>query len=137
MLAVITSPLALVGCNAAADKSAAEKTATGYFEAVKARDYELAASFHSDRFYQQISRDQWLQEVQNLVNKFGDLQSYQETGWSENVNASTSGGGTTVLLTYKVTYANYPAVEVLNLRKAQDGTFAIDGQHIDSPGLLP
>ena len=69
---------------------------------------------------------------------FAVLRSYQAVGW--NIKAQTGTGtapGVYVTLTYKVTYAKYPADETLTLFTPAGGkTFTIAGHQINSQGLI-
>jgi hypothetical protein len=93
---------------------------------------------YDPRFFQQTTRDEWRQMLTGINTKLGDLVSYQQVGSNFNAQTGTgSASGVYVTLTYKVTYAKYPADETLTLFMPAGGsTFTIAGHRINSTGLL-
>jgi hypothetical protein len=119
-------------------KPQAESVGQQLYEAIRAKDYDRALSLYDPMFFQQTNRDEWRKMLAGINTKLGDLVSYEQRGW--NINAQTGTGsasGVYVTLTYKVTYAKYPADETLSLFMPAGGSkFTITGHNINSTGLL-
>jgi hypothetical protein len=108
-----------------------------YYEAVQNKDYNTALTYFSSAFYSNISQSDWLQTLQNINTKLGDLESYKLNGWNENVIAGANAqSGTTYTLQYQVVYANETDNETLTMFQPTGGQLQIEKWQTSSTILL-
>jgi hypothetical protein len=136
LLFIFASSTASCG-SIAQDSKAAESVARDYFESIRAKDFDKALTFYAPQFFEQTSREDWLQGLHNLDEKLGDLSKYDLVGWRIQSNVGAPISGTFYILQYKVTYTKYQADETLTLfRPTTGGEIKILGHSIQSPGFL-
>lgn len=126
----------VAGCGFTEGKEEAEQLAGRLFDSVRSHDFDTAMTYYSEAFFNQTSQDEWTTVLNSLNQKLGDLQSYELNGWNVKKQVHTSGSGTFVSLQYHVTYARYPATEVLVLFKPVGGDYKVLSHNINSKGLL-
>jgi hypothetical protein len=124
------------GCSIREDKNNAESIASSYFEAIKNVDFNMALTFYSSNFFEKTPRENALENLQLMTNKFGKLISYELKAWRVN-NIVKGGGnieaGTFVSLTYEITHTNYLVTEELHLfRPSSSKEMKIQGYGIIS-----
>ena len=128
--------IALVaGCSL--DKSA-DSLANGYYQSIQNKDYNKAASFLSANFLKKTSQADFVQILQNINNKLGDLQSYKLNSWNKNSQAGVGSApsGTTYKLVYIVTYSKDVDTETITLFQPSGGELKIDGLSFNNASLL-
>ena len=57
-----------------------DDTAKAYFEALKIGDSEKVMGFYADDFFTKMTREQWQQRIQTLLQEKGPVQSYSISG---------------------------------------------------------
>jgi hypothetical protein len=98
----------------------AESAAYDLYEAIKNRQFNTAALMYSDRFYEQISKPQWIRLLTAVQEKYGAYQSRKLVNTAVNFGFSTISGVTTVLV-YRVKYEKKTTIEKLTfVRKTPD-----------------
>jgi hypothetical protein len=87
----------------------AEQLADKFFQAVKNKDFEQAASYFQDT--PRDPRGRWLAELQDNNGKFGELESYKLV----DKEVDTVYSGTRYILVYRARYSKQPVRETLIL----------------------
>ena len=133
---VLLVSTATFGCSSSSDKAAAENITASYFEAIRNKDFDAAISFYSPKYFELVSKDDWLQVLKAVNEKLGDLETYELTSYEFGKVVGTIENGTSCKLQYEVIYSKYPAIETLTLfRSATGGEYNIVGHKINSIGL--
>jgi hypothetical protein len=131
--------LALVGVlsGCTVDKSA-ENLADQYYQSVQNKDYNQALNYFSQSFFDNVSQADWIQILQNMNNKLGDLKSYKLNSWNKTsfVGVGSVRSTTTYTLQYKVTYTNETDTETLTLNQLSGGQLQITHFTSNSMTLL-
>lgn len=139
ILALIIMTLALVGVlsGCTVDKSA-ENLADQYYQSVQNKDYNQALNYFSQSFFDNVSQADWIQILQNMNNKLGDLKSYKLNSWNKTsfVGVGSVRSTTTYTLQYKVTYTNETDTETLTLNQLSGGQLQITHFTSNSMTLL-
>jgi hypothetical protein len=108
------------GCSISEDKNNAEAVASSYFEAIKNNDFDTALTFYSSKFFEKTPRENALENLQLMINRFGKPVSYRLKAWRVN-NIVKGGGnietGTFINLTYEITHTSYLVTEDILLFK--------------------
>lgn len=131
----------LSGCSAAsavARLGDAQKVADGYFDAIKTKDYDKALSLYGPRFFERVSRDEWATALQQMNDRFGELQKYDLGDWKVRNRKKDAPEGSYYLLEYETKYAkDTSVVQVMTLFEPR-GTqgFQIIGHEVNSEGLF-
>lgn len=124
----------VMGCSAPKEPS---DMAAGYFESIKQKDFDKVLTFYSPKFFEKTSQADWLQALNNINKKLGDLQTYKLTNWEITTTVGSEGNGTYYKMQYEVNYSKYSSSETLTLFKpALGGGLKILGYNINSPGFL-
>jgi hypothetical protein len=127
----------LTGCGSADGEARARRVAEAYFQAVKEKDSERAASFYAARFFEARSREVWKRDLALIAERLGALQSYSIKSSRRRTDFVPPDSGSYVTLTYEVKYARHSAVETLTVHKPfARGEFRIVDHQISSEGFL-
>jgi hypothetical protein len=127
----------LLGCGSADREARARQVAEAYFQAVKEKDLERAASVYATRFFVTRSLTGWKRDLGLIDERLGALHSYtfRSSRWRTDFIPPDS--GSYVTLVYDVAYARHRAVETLTVYKPfARGEFRIVDHQIDSEGFL-
>ena len=127
----------LVGCSDPGNTMGmAEQLADNFYQAVKSKDFDKAATYFQDS--PSDPRGRWLAELRENNNKLGTLESYKLV----DKEVDTVYSGTRYVLVYQTKYAKYPARETLILFDGvstfgggDKNVMAIQGMVVKSKGL--
>ncbi|UCC94774.1 MAG: DUF4019 domain-containing protein [Candidatus Omnitrophota bacterium] len=125
----------LAGCGVVQDTGVAENLAAIYYESIKAKNFDKAQELCGPQFFQRTSREDFLQLLQTINKKLGNLQSYKLAGFHVRKQIGIPSGNY-YILQYKVTYSKYSAAEVLTLFKPSGGEIKILGYNVNSEGFF-
>ena len=129
--------LLLGGCGMGANKQAAEATATKLYQASAQKDWDAVLQLYSPEFYQKTTREEWRSMLLGLHEKLGDYKNHQLTNWNFRTFQGVGGSSQTIVLLYKVQYANGEATESLTfMGNGDEKSLKISGHQINSPVLL-
>lgn len=134
ILTIICIVTTFTGCTIAKDKSAAEDVAKVYFDQIKDKNYDKASEICADEFFQKTSRKDFVNILQTVNKKLGDIKSYKLESWKVTESLKE---GTYYYLTYKVEYSKYSSEEQFTLcmpKGAKD--IKLIKYNINSEGLL-
>lgn len=110
---VLLAMLAVAACRAGLGGPTGEQVAVSQadaiFAAIKAKDFQHAASLYSDQFYRATTPQKWQAHLERINDKWGDLQSYELS----NVVVNSVYSGVRFALKYKTEYAKRGAFETL------------------------
>ncbi|GEM_PF-4206094 len=111
--------LALLGSTfGCADRGEGEAVVNEMFNAVKAKDYELASSYHAVTFLGgKTPKSDFLRDIKSFKENLGDLQSWKQVMWSIKEKRGTADSGTYYYFIYETTYSNGVAREGIRLHK--------------------
>jgi hypothetical protein len=73
-LTLLVSGLAL-GCGTAQYKDDADSVVADYFEAIASKNFDTAMTFYSPIFFEETSGEDWLQTLESINIKLGDLET--------------------------------------------------------------
>lgn len=125
------------GCGFKQAKLDSEAVLTRHFQTIATNGFETANADYGSQFFKQISKEKWVTLLTKVESKLGPYKSHTIQGWRVFQNANTSGSGTTVAITCRVTYAKHTATESFTLFKGTgESDFKIVGHKISSTGLL-
>lgn len=135
-LAVMLLAPLLLACNPL-DTKGADDVIDGYYAAVKARDFAQATTYFADEFFKgDRTRESWVDSLNGINLRLGDLESYERVNFSANAFAGSGGSRTTYRLNYRVKYAKYPAQEIVTIIVPAGGPARITDYSVNSDGLL-
>ena len=129
--------MALLGCDSPPQPvGMAEQAADQYYQALKSKDFDKAASYFLDTPGEPT--DKWLQQLRDYNGKLGDLQGYHLVDKAVNTVYS----GTRYTLIFNTKYSKYSATETLSFfdgiaaygKKGGNG-MKIEGMSIESKGI--
>ena len=136
-LVVLAAVGLTAGCGMGQDKGDAEYFAGSFYETIKVKDFQTVLTFYSPKFFEQVSREEWLKVLQDVNAKLGDLQEYTLVNWNFRKYYGTTGSGTYFQFLYKVTYTKHPADETLTVFKPLlGGDMVLLGHRINSVGFV-
>jgi len=126
------------GCGMGKAKGEAEQVAAAFFDALRQQDHEAAMELFSEKFFEETSREEWRNILDKVGEKLGTPESRKLVRWYVFAGKDKRGlSGTTVDLSYEVTYEKYPAqVFMVVNRPLRGGDFKIVSMNINSRGLL-
>ncbi|MCX5892018.1 MAG: hypothetical protein NTW80_03440 [Deltaproteobacteria bacterium] len=123
----------LCGCGLFTAKPEAEALVTRYFSALKSGAFQEAVPLFSEKYYQEVPKEELVKNLEKICNKFGTLEKYQQVSFR--IDANTSRGGTLVILVYQVKYSHYEAQETfVILKPLARGPASIISHAINSKG---
>jgi len=102
-------------------KAQAEQIVDGYYAAEQSGDDATAVSYFSERVLTTTPAATIRTNLQNTRATWGSPQSHQETAFKVQEGAQQFGPGTTVDLTYAVTYGSHSGTEQFTLFRPSDG----------------
>jgi hypothetical protein len=141
-LCVVLSLILLVsgctlGCGTAQYKADAENVVANYFKEIGNKNFDTAITFYSPKFFEETSGEDWLQTLESINIKLGDLETYKLTFFKVRTVTGFQDSGTYCDFQYEVTYSKYPATENLTLYEPTDGGgFKISRHTISSVGFI-
>ena len=113
-------------------KDNADSTMNRFLAAVKTATFYEAGACFSARVYEEETTDNVLEYFENVHEKLGCLESWQQVGWK-----AGSGAEDYCIVTYQTRYTEYEAVETFTLvPDGPDGQMAILNWNITSEGLI-
>ncbi len=134
---LVALTLFLGGCGAGPSKQAAEATANTLYQALSQKDWGAVLQLYSPKFYQQTSKEQWRSMLLGLHEKLGDYKAHHLKNWNYQNFSGVSGSTQTIVLIYRVQYANGEATETLTfVGTGDEKTLEIAGHQINSPALV-
>ena len=126
--------ISFTGCSV--DKSAST-LGDNYYKAMQNKDYDMALTYFSSDFYDNISQSDWQQILQNIDTKLGNLESYKLIGWDKSVMSGINvRNGTTYILNYEVIYSNETVDEYLTMFQPKNDQLQIEKWQSSSTLLL-
>ena len=126
----MAAALALGGCSASRDKSAAEEGVIRFHEMFDGGRYHDIYAGAATEFRQSASEQVAIAEMQRIHDRLGAFRSSQQSGWR--VNFGT--GGNVVRLSYNSQFASGAGVEDFVFR-IEGNAPQLVGYHVNSPAL--
>lgn len=112
ILILLISVVLLSACSVSgvSNQTAATK-GKALYEAIKSGDIDKAIEQYADKFFEMRSRDQWREQLDDMKQQLGELQSYEITKLSSDTRFS----GKFFIFEYKVVYSNGKTWETLTM----------------------
>jgi len=130
-ITAIAASLALTGCSASRDKSAAEAGVVRFHEMFDDGRYHDIYAGAAAEFRQSASEPAATAEMQRIHDRLGAFRSSQQSGWR--VNFGTAGN--IVQLSYNSQFASGAGVEDFVFR-IEGNAPQLVGYHVNSPALI-
>ena len=102
----------IAGCsqvNGPTGKDFAKEKAAAIFKAIRQNDFKKAASLYSKEFYRVTSPKRWQAHLEEVHQKFGDLENVS----LHKVIVNSVYSGTRIILKYKNDYSKHDAFETV------------------------
>lgn len=134
--AVFVALLCVTSCRTQSDKHDAEQVLQHYFTALAHQKYDVALTDYDDRFFADMTRNDWRNALISVTTKIGNVEHYDITVDGLE-SKKTVGPGTYLKFKCKVRYTKHTSEETLYLFRPEGSVqFHIIGHQIDSNGLL-
>ena len=114
---------------------AAEKCASSWLALVDAAKYDESWNEAHSMFKQQVTKDQWVAGITDLVTRLGKIQSRKQKEATATKTLPQLPPGDYVKFVYDSAYENLPnAVDTLIVGKDRDGTWRVMGYFVQPAG---
>ncbi len=128
----------VAGCGFGKDMQSAQAVADEYLTAVANQDIDKAMSLWDPRgFPPSFTEKEWRTVLASLPKKLGKMEERKIVHWKAVKGRIAGMTGTFCELRYEVSYAKYPAQEIVTLfRPARGDRFLVVGHKIYSKGMV-
>ena len=128
----------VAGCGFGKDRQSAEMVADEYLTAVANQDLDKAMSLWDPRgFPPSFTEKEWRKVLTSLPKKLGKTKEHKMVHWKAVKGRIAGMTGTFCEFRYEVSYAKYPAQEIVTLfRPVRGDRFLVVGHKIYSKGMV-
>jgi len=109
----------------------AKTTAETLIEVIKAEQFDKFPDIYSKDFFQNITQQQWIDDLNKLKEILGSIDSYTltETNFEHNIDKPDD-----IVLVYEIQHSKFKSHQTFTII-IEDGKYKVFGQHIKSDAL--